>query len=103
MKKIMLIMFLATITLMMFTACSDDDNNNNVEPETIKKAIKDGIEKMRKAKGLVADIAGFKEKVTDDQVLEVIVDLEQKMEEAARNLNFERAIKIRDELKRLRQ
>jgi len=34
MKRIMLFMFLATITLMMFTACSDDDNNNNVEPET---------------------------------------------------------------------
>ena len=33
MKRIMLFMFLATITLMMFTACSDDDNNN-VEPET---------------------------------------------------------------------
>ena len=34
MKRIMLFMFLATITLMMFTACTGDDNNN-FEPETL--------------------------------------------------------------------
>ena len=79
------------------------NKDNGIEPETIKKAIKDGIEKIRRAKGVVAQIAGFKEYAKDDEINDIIVDLEEQMSEAARNLDFEKAIKVRNELRRLKK
>ncbi|MDD4202491.1 MAG: excinuclease ABC subunit UvrB [Candidatus Omnitrophica bacterium] len=79
------------------------NEDNDIKPETIKKAIKDGIEKIRKAKSIVAEIAGFKEYAKDDEITDIIVDIEEQMYEAARNLDFEKAIKLREELRRLKR
>jgi len=71
----------------------------NIKPATIKKAIREGIESYSKAKEFVAEVAGENEE--QHEVNELISQLEHDMELAARNLEFERAAVLRDQLARL--
>jgi excinuclease ABC subunit B len=74
---------------------------NGITPTTIKKEIREGIEAIKKARELVQETAGVSEREGD--ALEVISELESEMEEAAKNLQFERAIQLRDEIKKLQK
>ncbi len=74
---------------------------HGIEPKSIKKAIKDGIEVYRKAKEIVQDVTGETQEQYD--VNEVIAQLEIEMEQAARNLQFEKAIVYRDQINRLKK
>ncbi len=74
---------------------------NGITPTTIKKEIREGIESIRKARDIVKEAAGIDDKSGDS--LQVLSDLESEMEEAARNLDFERAIKLRDQVRILQQ
>jgi excinuclease ABC subunit B len=74
---------------------------NGITPTTIKKGIREGIESIRKARELAKEAAGIDDKTGDS--LQVLSDLEAEMEEAARNLNFERAIKLRDQVRIIQQ
>ena len=76
------------------------NDEHGIEPKTIKKAIKDGIEAYRQAKEIVQDVTGETEEEYD--ILEVIAQLEGEMEDAARNLQFEKAIVYRDQIHRLK-
>ncbi|MBD3425813.1 MAG: excinuclease ABC subunit UvrB [Candidatus Omnitrophica bacterium] len=77
------------------------NKKHGIEPRTIRKAIKNGIEAYRQAKEIVQDVTGESEKEYD--ILEVITQLEKEMEEAARNLQFEKAIVYRDQIHRLKK
>jgi excinuclease ABC subunit B len=77
------------------------NEEHGIKPETIRKAIRQGIElelrAHRTAKQVVAD--------TEDEfeVSELIAQLEKEMLEAAENLQFEKAASLRDRLKELKE
>jgi len=77
------------------------NEKNNITPTTVKKAIREGIESYAKAKELVCEATGQDEDTCE--VLELIADLEKDMELAARNLNFERAAVLRDQVFKLKK
>ncbi|MDP3790345.1 MAG: excinuclease ABC subunit UvrB, partial [Candidatus Omnitrophota bacterium] len=77
------------------------NEKNNITPTTVKKAIRDGIESYAKAKEMVCEATGKDEGACE--VLELIADLEKDMELAARNLNFERAAVLRDQILKLKK
>ena len=56
-------------------------------------------ESIKKARQIVEEAAGVDERL--EASIEVISELEIQMEESARNLNFEQAIKLRDQIKSL--
>jgi excinuclease ABC subunit B len=73
---------------------------HGITPETIRKAIRAGIESEIAARRLVTRIAGREE---DEYVTqEYLEDLHRQMLEAAENLEFERAAQLRDMIFRLR-
>jgi excinuclease ABC subunit B len=77
------------------------NQEHNIKPSTIKSAIKDGIETYRQAKEIVREAAGETEEEYD--ISEVIIELESEMEESARNLQFEKAIVLRDQIAKLKK
>lgn len=77
------------------------NKENGIKPETIKKAIKEGIEAYKQAKDIVQGATGETDKEYD--INEVINQLEADMEEAARNLQFEKAIVYRDQILKLKK
>jgi excinuclease UvrABC nuclease subunit len=58
--------------------------------------IREGIEMLQKAKEEVVEVTG--QTLEEYQSQEVIADLEREMELAARNLQFERAAELRDQI-----
>ena len=74
---------------------------NHITPTSIKKEIREGIEAIKKAREIVKETAGLSEQVED--VFQVLSDLEREMEEAAKNLQFERAIKLRDQIRAIQK
>ncbi|MGB3057857.1 MAG: excinuclease ABC subunit UvrB [Candidatus Omnitrophota bacterium] len=77
------------------------NEEHGIEPKTIIKAIRNGIESYRRAKEITADI--ISETPEEWDVMEAIAELEMDMEEAARNLQFEKAIVFRDQIARLKK
>ena len=77
------------------------NKKHNISPKGVKKAIREGIESYRQAKNIIKEAV----KETDEQydIASVISELERDMEEAARNLQFERAIVLRDQINELRK
>ncbi len=73
------------------------NHKNHITPTSIKKEIREGIEAIRKAREIVKEVSGLPDDIED--VFQVLSDLEQEMEEAAKSLQFERAIKLRDQIK----
>ena len=75
------------------------NEEHNITPTTIKKAIREGIKSYKKAKELILEVAGEHE---DEYELRSVIDeLERDMYIAARNLQFEKAIVLRDRAKEL--
>jgi excinuclease ABC subunit B len=75
------------------------NTEHGITPTTIKRAIKLGIEEFAQAQNVVMEAAGQSE---EEYALETYLsDLERQMELAARNLEFEKAAKIRDKIKEL--
>ncbi len=73
------------------------NRKNGITPTSIKKEIREGIEAIRKARVIVQEQTGLPDDTAD--VFQVLSDLEREMEEAARALQFERAIQLRDQIK----
>ncbi len=73
------------------------NEKNHITPTSIKKGIREGIEAIKKAREMVKEVAGLPDDV--EETFQVLNDLEREMEEAAKNLQFERAIKLRDQVK----
>ncbi len=73
---------------------------HNITPRSIEKAIRDGIEVTKKAGEVVIYATGQSE---DEYELDTLIaELQREMESYARNLQFERAAELRDQIKRLR-
>jgi len=77
------------------------NKERGIKPSSIKKAIKEGVTAYRQAKKIVQAATGESEEEYD--ILEVMSQLEKDMEQAARNLQFERAILYRDQIMKLKK
>ncbi|OGW76048.1 MAG: excinuclease ABC subunit B [Omnitrophica bacterium RBG_13_46_9] len=73
----------------------------HITPTTIKKAVKESIESYRKARDLIKDVTG--EYDDEYELRNIIAQLEEDMLTAARNLQFEKAIVFRDQVKALKK
>ncbi|MBN1586869.1 MAG: excinuclease ABC subunit UvrB [Candidatus Omnitrophica bacterium] len=76
------------------------NKEHNITPRSIQKAIRDGIETHKEAEDIELQVTGQSEAEFINET--VIADLQAEMERAARNLHFERAALIRDQIKILR-
>jgi len=77
------------------------NKKNKITPTSIKKEIKEGIERWRQADDKVHDIVG--ETREEHDVKSYIAFLYGKMMRASSALDFEKAAKLRDEIKNLEQ
>ena len=73
----------------------------NITPRSIEKSIRDGIEVYKKAKEVINETA--KETEEEYDILTLISELQREMEVAARNLQFEQAAMLRDQIKELKE
>jgi excinuclease ABC subunit B len=71
---------------------------NGITPVGITKAIRDLGDRMRKVAEPRADYAVSDQIVPKEELARLIKDLEKQMKEAAKNLEFERAAALRDEI-----
>ena len=76
------------------------NKENKITPRTIKSAIKKGIEDMEETEVFLQELTG--EKREEYELRKFIAELEYEMELAARNLQFEKAAKLRDQIKGLK-
>ncbi len=78
------------------------NEKHGITPETIKKAIRRGIEEEIHARKIVQQVAGVKD---DTQYItqEYLQELEAEMLTAAQDLEFERAAQIRDKIAQLQR
>ena len=81
------------------------NEQNGITPETIKKRIHELDYHVAEADYVNVDIAAEEETVyaTDAGVEQTMASLEREMKAAAKKLEFERAAKLRDRLRALRQ
>jgi excinuclease ABC subunit B len=77
------------------------NEKNGIEPKTIVNAMKEGIESYRRARKMLSDVVG--ESQEEYEIGELVAELERDMEKSARNLQFERAIELRDQIEELRK
>jgi excinuclease ABC subunit B len=84
---------------------------HGIEPRTIRKAVQDIMEGARaQPRGKRGergrrgrDDAAQYERLSPDQILARVAQLESKMHQHARDLEFEQAARLRDEVNELRQ
>jgi excinuclease ABC subunit B len=77
------------------------NEKNNITPTTIKKAVREGVESYRKAKELINKVAAESEE--EHEINTLVAELQRDMEVAARNLQFEKAIILRDQVAKLKR
>ena len=73
---------------------------HGITPTTIEKAINLGIEEFAEAQAMVMEASGQSEE--EFAFAAYLSDLEGQMESAARNLEFEKAARIRDKIKEMK-
>jgi len=105
------IMYADTMTNSMKKAISETNRRrkrqlefnkiHKVTPRSIEKAIRDGIESVQKARDITLEAAGQAEDEYETNTL--IAELQREMELCARNLQFERAAELRDQIKELKK
>ncbi len=78
----------------------DYNKRHNIEPKTIKKAIADYLDFCADSKQMVREVAGERKEI---ELQFLIAELYSDMEEAARNLYFEKAAEIRDLISNLKE
>lgn len=76
------------------------NQRHGITPQSIKKAIRQGIEQFSEAEELVHNVVGQSDE--EGAFLGLIADMEREMELAARNLLFEKAAALRDKIKELK-
>ncbi|HQP10486.1 MAG TPA: helicase-related protein, partial [Candidatus Omnitrophota bacterium] len=75
------------------------NKKHNITPQTIKKAIREGIEGLAEEEAREVVLSSVGQNEEEFAVSNLIARLEKEMELAARNLHFERAAAIRDKIK----
>lgn len=77
------------------------NSKHNITPRSIEKAVREGIESYKKAREVIAGVIEENEEQYD--ITSLIGELQHDMEVAARNLQFERAAILRDQIKELKE
>ncbi len=77
---------------------NDYNKDNNIIPKTIKKDVKEVISITKKEKNI-----SFKSKMKNSEIKEKIKLLEKEMFEASNNLEYEKAIDLRDAIEELKR
>jgi excinuclease ABC subunit B len=107
----LVIMYADSVSLAMRATIAESERRRKIQlafnkehgitPQTIKKAIRQGIEILaEEAEEVVRSVA---EQSGEDYVLNsYVTELEREMEQAARNLQFEKAARIRDKIKEIK-
>ena len=109
------IMYAADITGSMHRAINETNRRreiqreyntaNDITPAGIRKAVRDVIEsrKVAETKAYYNVGSAVDENTPLDQIMLVMADMEREMKRAAKDLNFEHAATLRDELGRLKK
>ncbi|MDP2912767.1 MAG: helicase-related protein, partial [Candidatus Omnitrophota bacterium] len=104
------LMYADTVTKSMKKAIDESDRRrkiqtefnrcHNLTPRSIEKAIRQGIESYKKAREIITGVI----EETDDEydITALIGELQHDMELAARNLQFEKAVILRDQIRELK-
>ena len=79
------------------------NSDNGIEPQSIQKAVNDITEAIKLSSDDKASHVRVREQMSTDDMFRVVKDLEVQMKEAARNLEFEKAAAVRDEMLDLRR
>ena len=77
------------------------NKDNNITPETISKEIHKGLAEKLKARQIAQEAVRLSE--TEYDKAQIAADIEKEMLAAARDLDFERAAFLRDQLKELKE
>lgn len=105
------VMYADTITKSMKKAISEGERRRvkqlefnrvrGITPRSIEKAVNEGIESYKKAREVIAGV--IEETDEEYDITALIGELQRDMETAARNLQFERAAILRDQIKELKE
>jgi len=80
------------------------NKRNNITPATIRKAVRDVIEATQAAESRTPYVTkGEVKKMSKREIKKLLKDLEEQMQSAARQLEFEKAAEIRDVIIELRK
>ncbi len=79
------------------------NRENSIEPQSIQKAVHDITESIKSVAESRASYRIVRQEMSRDDMFRVIKDLEVQMKDAARNLEFEKAAQVRDEIYDLRR
>ncbi len=80
------------------------NKENNIAPKTIIKAIREGLPQAIEADYLDPDIKlDIPENINVRDIPKILIKLRKEMEACAKNLEYEKAAKLRDEIKKLRE
>ena len=79
------------------------NSDNGIEPQSIQKAVHDITEGIKLSSDDKASHVRVREQMSTDDMFRGVKDLEVQMKEAARNLEFEKAAAVRDEMLDLRR
>ncbi|MCP4071770.1 MAG: excinuclease ABC subunit UvrB [Hyphomicrobiales bacterium] len=81
------------------------NTENGITPQSIKKDIGDILQSVYEQDHVTADISGFAEggALVGNNLATHLEDLEKQMRDAATDLDFETAARLRDEIKRLQE
>ena len=79
------------------------NRENSIEPQSIQKAVHDITESIKGVAESRASYRIVRQEMSRDDMFRVIKDLEVQMKDAARNLEFEKAAQVRDEIFDLRR
>ena len=79
------------------------NRENSIEPQSIQKAVHDITESIKAVAESRASYRIVRQEMSRDDMFRVIKDLEVQMKDAARNLEFEKAAQVRDEIYDLRR
>ena len=79
------------------------NRENGIEPQSIQKAVHDITESIKGIGDNRASYRVIRQEMSREDMFRVIKDLELQMKDAARNLEFEKAAQVRDEIYELRR
>ena len=79
------------------------NRENGIEPQSIQKAVHDITESIKGIGENRGNYRVMRQEMSRDDMFRVIKDLEVQMKDAARNLEFEKAAQVRDEIYELRR
>lgn len=79
------------------------NRQHGIEPQSIQKEVHDITDSIRASGENKAIARTMRQELSRDDMYRVVKDLEIQMKEAARNLQFEKAAQIRDEMYELRR